>query len=122
MSRLAQLDDIEEEVWQTFCKVEMATEKMKQLSHRLLLLWQSTPLESCLVDVQASIKHSLTTLSQRESSLVIIYDQPMQLTSLNVNPELWQLLIDNILQNAAKYSLDGQVNIRLSDANNWQLP
>ncbi|MBE0365706.1 hypothetical protein PULV_b0343 [Pseudoalteromonas ulvae UL12] len=116
LSRLAQLDDIEEEVWQTFCKVEMATEKMKQLSQRLLLLWQSTPLESCLVDVQASIKHSLTTLSQRESSLVIIYDQPMQLTNLNVNPELWQLLIDNILQNAAKYSLDGQVNIRLSDA------
>ena len=113
-SRLAQLDDIQEEIWQIFCKAEIATDKMKQLSHRLLLLWQTTPLESCLVDVQASIEQGLNRLSDTERSLVIDYGEPNHLGSVHVNPELWQLLIDNILQNAAKYSPDNKLNIQRS--------
>lgn len=113
-SRLAQLDDITEPVLNAIAKAHCANNQMQHLSQGLLLLWQTESLPTTRFNLVPLLNQSQMQLAEAGYSIALNIKPTAEPCYINSNQQLWLLLINNVLQNAAKYSALQSADVNLT--------
>ena len=103
----------------TLNKLATANDKMKLLSNVLLALWrkQHNHTEPQSINVGELLDQAITAV-QQQSSLSVNVTTPngcddWQQLNITAHQALLQLVLDNLLRNAAQYSADNSANVEL---------
>lgn len=121
----AQADATEEQL-QAWTTVDAQAARLSTLVRdlRKLAELETRPLEREPVDLELLLGESITALSQQNPGAaarmaLTITRVPWPVPPLSADLDLVSLAIDNVIGNAAKYSDDGPIEVRLREADGW---
>lgn len=91
---------------------------------RKLAELETRPLETERIELAAMLEEAVAALGQQDPVAaariaLTVVRVPWPVPPIAVDPDLIALAIDNVLGNAAKYSVDGPIEVRLREDSGW---
>ena len=128
LNELEQRDDVPEQIRSTIATANRNSDKLMSMINRLLDIrkndtsWESIRLTD--VDCSDYLESTLSEFiySARKKGIDLSYDVSPELTTIWIDREKMDLIINNILSNSVKYTENGFIRVTaVSDRKNWSL-